>query len=171
MSAVPFEFEAPFTAEVIDHAATAFVRQYLFRKYGRWLVLACVVNAVGFFLALWLGANDPLVLAWVGAIVVLGPLYLVFVYVTYPGKFAARLKKLFLPSAHFSVSSESFGVRTSAGSATIPWSRVKSVLEFPSYLILVFSPFAFSVLPKAALPPEAYQILREKSSSRVVNQR
>jgi hypothetical protein len=164
MSTALVEFDVPFTAELIDDAATSFVRQYLFKRYGRWLMLACVINAIGFALAVWLGGNEPLVIAWLGVVALVGPAYLIFAYFFYPARFATRLKPRFLPTAHFSLSSEVFGIRTQAGIASLPWSRVKSVLHFPSYFILVLSPFAFCVLPKVGLPSEACEILLQRNA-------
>jgi len=161
------EFEVTYTADIIDRAAESFVRRYLFARYGRRLALACIINAVGLSLAFWLGGNEPVVLSLLAAIVVLGPLWLFVFYWAYPQRFARRLKERLLPTAHFTISSQCVRVRTSAGSASVPWSRVQAVLEFPAYVIVVFAPLVFSVLPSAGLPPEALEVLRTKGLARV----
>lgn len=173
MSATPIDFDSLFTAELIDDAATSFVRHYLLARYGLLFVLACIINAAGFALSLWLRGSGASGAAWMltqlfdGAVVILGPIYLAYVYFGYPRKFAARLKQRLLPTTHFSLSPEAFGVRTRQGSIIVPWARVKSILEFPSYFLLVLTPFAFTVIPKIGLPPEAFTDLEERGRTRV----
>jgi hypothetical protein len=99
MSASTIEFDSAFTSDLIDAASVSFVRGYLFRRYGRWLIAACLINAVGFGLVLWLGGNDGLVLAFITMIVVVGPAYLALFYFSYPRRFAERMKQRLMPRA------------------------------------------------------------------------
>lgn len=167
MSAEPVAFEAQYTSELIERAALAFVRQYLFRRYGRWLLLACIINAAGLALALGLGFREPAAVIGLIAIIVLGPLYLALVYLTYPAKFSGRLKQVLLPSAHFSMSVEKLQVRTNAGTVEVPWPGPGSLLERESFSLLALSPLAFVIFPTASLPPSGRAILQRQGSARV----
>lgn len=60
-SAVPLQLN--YDHELLEAAAKCYVRRY-FRGKGRWLLAACVVNALGFVAALALGAKFDLVMAW-----------------------------------------------------------------------------------------------------------
>jgi hypothetical protein len=164
MSAPPLEFDSVFTTDLIDEASISFVRGYLFHRYGRLLIAACLINAVGFAFALWLGATDALLMAFVAFIVVMGPVYFASFYFFYPRRFAERLKKYLMPSAHFSLDASALSISTKKGSGTVPWSAVKAVLKYPAYFILVLSPIAFSVIPKAGLPIDARRFLGEKGA-------
>jgi len=163
----PIDFDSPFAPELLDQASTDFVRGFLFKRYGAWLVVACVVNLIGFALVLWLGGANAASMVFLAGIAVLGPVYLFWTYHFQSARIATRLKQYWVPAAHFSLGESAFSVTTSGGSASVPWSRVKALLEFPAYFMLVFSPFAFIVLPKASLPEEGYKVVREKAAHAV----
>lgn len=162
MSTSAIKFDAAFTPDLIDAASVSFVRGYLFRRYGRWLIAACVINAVGFGLVLWLGGNDGFVLAFIALIVVVGPAYFAFFYFSYPRRFAERTKQRLLPSVRFSFGESTFGFTNSAGTGTLAWSGVQAVLDYSEYFLLVLSPIAFAVIPKAGMPVEALRLLEAK---------
>jgi hypothetical protein len=162
-------FDSMLTAELLDEASSSYVRQYLFKRYGRWLMVACIVNAAGFSLALWLGAMHGPEIAVFGLVVLFGPAYLLSAYFFYPRSIAKRLKQRFLPITRYSVTSTAVEVTTKAGNLSRPWPRLKPVLEFPSFFILCFSPllFFFIVVPKIALTSEALSILNERCARHV----
>ena len=165
MSASAIEFDAAFTPNLIDAASVSFVRGYLFRRYGRWLIAACLINAVGFGLVLWLGGNDILVLAFIAMIVVIGPAYLALFYFSYPRRFAERMKQRVMPRTHYSFSESVFGFTNNTGTGTVAWSDVKAVLDHSAYFLLVFSPIAFAVIPKVGMPVDALRLLEAKRTA------
>jgi hypothetical protein len=163
MSSQQFEFEVPYTDELIDHAAAAFVRDYLFHTYGRWLILACIINLAGFLAVLWLGGSKvQVMLAFIAAIAVLGPVGLARIWFAYPRKIAERIKQRFIPSATFSMTEHDLSLKTSLGYSKVSLSRVKALLELPACLVLVFSPFACLVIPTAALSADTDRFLRAR---------
>ena len=165
MSASTIEFASAFTTDLIDAASVSFVRGYLFRRYGRWLIAACLINAVGFGLVLWLGGNDGLVLSFIALIVVMGPAYLALFYFFYPRRIADRMKQRLMPRAHFSFNESMFGFTNDVGTGAMAWSGVKAVVDHPTYFLLVFSPIAFSVIPKAGMPVDALRLLEAKRTA------
>ena len=111
MPTQPVAFDAEYSPELIELAARTF-RDYLLKRYGPWLIAACIVNAVGLALSLWLGAKTDAILAGVVFIVVLGPVWLLYKYFVGPTQYAARLKR-FLPShGRVSVGSEAVSLVT-----------------------------------------------------------
>jgi hypothetical protein len=146
-------------------AATSFVRGYLFATYGKWLVLACAINAIGFSLVLWLGARGMAV--WLlGAIALLAPVWLADFYFRRPAKIAARAGRT-EPATRIALTPEDIEVTTRSGSASLSWSKVRAVVEAPSAFLLVLSPFAFLALPKGGMSQEAIALLEGRKSSNV----
>ena len=159
------EFEPEYTSAVLSSASTAFVRGYLFATYGKWLILACIINAAGFALVLWLGVRD--ISAWsVGALALLGPVWLAHFYFHYPARFAARATRA-EPATQIVLTPEKIEITTRSGSASFLWSKFRAVVEAPTAFLLVVSPFAFLPLPKQGLPPEATSFLEKRRSSNV----
>lgn len=155
-------FDAEYSPELIDEAGRAF-RDYLFRRYGPWLVAACLINAMGLALSLWLGLETGPVLWGVVFIVVIGPVWLAYEYLFEPHRYAARLKRVLPSRGRLSVDSEAVSLVVRGQESKLPWSLVKVVVETQAFFLLVVSPFAFTFVPKSGLPVEAYDTLRAKS--------
>ena len=164
---MPVEFEAQFTPELLDEGARAFVRQFLARRYGVWLGVACLINLAGFTLALSLGASGPM-LWFVGVVAIAGPAYLAWAYAFYSKRISERMQPHWLPLAHFTIGESELGVRTTSGTVSIPWVRVRAWLESASCIVLVLSPFAFVILPKSALSAQAHKTVSAKVPRYVV---
>ena len=159
------EFKPEYTPALLISSATALVRGYLFASYGKWLVVACVINAAGFTLGLWAGARG--VPVWVvGAIALLGPLWLANFYFRYPARFASRASGAGLVT-RIALTPEKIELTTKDGSASFSWSRFKAVVEAPTAFLLVLSPFAFLPLPKQGMPQEAISALTARKSRNV----
>ncbi len=165
MPAQPVTFDAEYSPELIEQAAHVF-RDYLFRRYGAWLVAACVVNAAGLALSLQLGAETGAALAAVVFVVVLGPMWLLYKYFVGPSQYAARLRGVLPTSGRMSVGPESVSLMVRGQEAAIPWSMVKLVVETEALFLLVLSPFACAFVPRAGLPVEAYEALHKRSRPR-----
>jgi hypothetical protein len=156
-------FRSLVTPDQLEEAGTHFVHSYLYRRYGRWALAACFVNIAGLALVIWLGGVSVLELSVLGFVAVVGPVFLLQVYLAYPRRFASSLKQRLIPPAEFFFTTATLGVRTQAGAAEIPWSRVHSVLELSSFYLVVLSPFAITVISKLSLPEEARQIIHAYS--------
>jgi hypothetical protein len=59
------------------------------------------------------------------------------------------------------IGSSGFGVAANWHACELPWSDVKTFLEFPEYFLLVISRLAFTVIPKADLPAASQDMIRE----------
>lgn len=167
MSTQHLAFEAAYSAELIEQAARAF-RDYRFRRYGPWLIAACLVNGLGFALLVWLdtwpGVHLGLLpMAGVGAVAAIGPIWLLYEYFLAPRRHAARLKAILPPDVRISLRPDVLGVFAKGKEAAIPWSRIRAVVETNALFLLVLSPVAFGFIPRAAMPMEAYEALRAKS--------
>jgi len=157
-----FGFEAAYDDAIIDNAAKTFVRR-LFRKYLWLLVVACILNIVGFVFVLILPGTSKVMTAAIGMLAALGPVYFPWAYLRLPKTFAAAMKQGLKPNAHLSVSSSSFTISAKGRSFSKPWTDLRAILEFPDYFLLVVAPLAFTFIPKKDTPPEAQQLIREAS--------
>src|SRR5690349_4486459 len=97
MNTVPVHTEVTYDAELLEAAARCFIKRY-FRGQGRWLLVACVVNAIGFAAGLALGANDSFSIAVMAFVVVIGPLYCAYLFALFPRRYAARAARLLVPT-------------------------------------------------------------------------
>jgi hypothetical protein len=163
MPTQPSAFDAEYSPDLIELAAYTF-RDYQFKRYGPWLISACIVNAVGLALSLWLGVTGAL-LAWVVFIVVIGPVWLLYKYFIAPSQYASKLKRNLPSHVPISVGSEAVSFVVRGQEATIPWSIVKAVVETQALFLLVLSPIASTFVPKSGLPIEAYDMLHSRSRS------
>jgi hypothetical protein len=160
-------FDVVYSPEIARRAAETF-RNYRWKRYGPLMVIACIVNAIGLSVALWLGAQPGAASTlFVGFVVVLGPLWLLYEHFVWPSRYASKLVRVLPPSGRVSVARDSIFFTTRRRDAEIPWSKIKGVLETQSAFILVLSPFAFVFIPRAGLPLDAYGALHARSQSKV----
>jgi len=161
---LPIRFEATYTSELIEGAAQAFIN-HLFRHQGRWLLAACVINALGFAAALWFGASNNLATAFAGLVVVVGPLYCIYLFTLFPRLYTARVSRFLVPTALVSLSASAIEISTKSRVVHVPWSSVKRVVAFPAYFLLVIFPLGmvFFVLPRTHIPPDADEVLAQRA--------
>ncbi len=167
MSTQHLLFEAAYPTELIEQAARAF-RDYRFRRYGPWLIAACLVNGLGFALLAWVGTwpgvhLDLLPMVGVGVIAAIGPIWLLYEYFVAPQRHAARLRAILPPYVRISLGPDALRVSAKGKEAAIPWPRIRAVVETNALFLLVLSPGAFGFIPRAAMPMEAYEALHAKS--------
>lgn len=158
-------FEAEYSGELIEQAGRAF-RDYLFRRYGPWLIAACLINAIGLALSVWLGAPPGPILWGVVFVVVVGPVWLLYEYFVEPHRYAARLKRVLPSRGRVSINSEAVSFLVRGQESKLPWSSVKVVVETQAFFLLIVSPFAFTFVPKSGLPVETYDTFRARSQAR-----
>jgi amino acid transporter len=93
MSTAQISFDAAFSAGTMRHAARLF-RDYQFKRYGLLLVVACLVNALGLFLAVSFGLPLGGTFWLVAFVVVIGPIWLAYKYFLGPRLHIAYLQRV-----------------------------------------------------------------------------
>jgi hypothetical protein len=161
----PIAFTAEYTDELVQHAARSF-RDYLFKRYGPLLIAACIVNALGLWLAHHFGAEVGVALLGVAFVVVLGPTWLLYEYLSIPSRYAVKLRRVLPPRSRVSLSVASVSLERQGQEAVLPWSLVKAVVETSAMFLLVVSPFAFTFVPRLGMPAAAYETLHARSRYR-----
>ena len=163
MEPSPDSAEVPYTDAVIEQATRSFISDTVKSPYGLAVIAASVANIIGFFVLVQLGLRDSSAVFFVGVVAMLGPFYLALLYLYYPGKISAQLKKRLQPSARIAISATGFEVAANDRMVKLPWTDIKRILEFPEYFILIFSTTrrAFTVIPKQGLPAASQQLIRD----------
>jgi hypothetical protein len=157
-------FDIRYTPDLIDQATRVF-RDYRFKRYGALLIAACVVNAVGFGLVVWLREERSLLaLLLLAFVVAVGPAWLLYEYFISPRRFAARLKRMLPDSARVAFAKQSISFAFDDQKVAVPWHDVKAVVETETLFLLVVSPFTFLLLPKSGVPPAVNKALHARSS-------
>ena len=159
----PMQAEVAYNRELLEAAAGCFIKQY-FRSQGRWLLVACVVNAIGLAAILALGAKASITIALVVVIVATGPLYCLYLLTLFPRRYASKAARFLVPTAQVSFTAATFEVSARDRVSRIPWTSIKEVWECPTAFLLVISQFAviFVVVPKSQLHQAAHEYLAGK---------
>ena len=156
-------FQATYSNELFAAAANA-LRNYQFRRYGRLLILCCVINALGFAAALWSGAPFSTGMKFIAFVVATGPLWLAYKYFLGPGIIAARLRSVMPAIGPVTVGPSSIVLPLRDGKQLdLPWSMVKVVQETESLFLLVVTPLWAYFVPKVAMPKELLDSLHTRA--------
>jgi hypothetical protein len=161
MSAATASFDATYSFDSFRQAGRAF-RDYQFKRYGPLMIAACVINALGFAIALWLGAKFDLAMYFITFVVVISPVWLLYEYVLGPRMYELKLKMVLAASGRVTVGPEAVSLPGQRGEIIFPWSMIKVVVERPDFFLLVLSPFSSYFVPRAGMPAMAYEVLHPK---------
>ena len=162
MSTSVISFNVVYSPEAAAQAAQAF-REYRFKRYGLLMIGASIINALGLFGALWLGAQPGTPsLLFVTGLVVLGPAWLLYQHYLWPTLHVSRLLRSLPSPGRVSLTSESLSIETRKQDAVFQWSSIKGVVETPATFLVVLYPFMFLFIPKVGIPVEAHDALRSK---------
>ena len=157
-------FEAQFSPESMIAASLAF-RDYLFKQYGRLLIVACLINAAGLAFVYWSGAERGLAFYSLTLILlVLCPAWLLYKYFVGPRLQAARLQLMMPPRGNVSVNEDFVALPGKDGrDRHFPWSKTK-VIEHASLFLLVPSPFFVYYVPKFGMPAVLQELFQAKAA-------
>jgi hypothetical protein len=159
-------FEVVYSRELLEDAARCFISKY-FRRDGRWLLPACVVNVIGIAAAIALGATETWMILGGTMVAVTGPLYCIYLFASFPKQYAANVTQTLAPRAELTFTDSTLEVLAKGKNAEIPWTSIKEVWECPAAFVLVFSQHGkvFAVIPKNDLPPLAHELLARKAGT------
>jgi hypothetical protein len=105
---------------------------------------------------------------WVGflaAIIVLVPAGVLAAYAAHWHHTVGRIRQMQVPMARFTLNESEIAVASEVGSATIPWSLIVEIWEFPEFWLLLLSKSYFVTLPTDGVSASALEFLRDKVRS------
>jgi YcxB-like protein len=139
------------TLRYTDHLVAQAVRFYWRRTVGIGLLFALALISV--FLAWRLIDGDrSWVVGLVGAVVLLGVLMPVVVYVTHYRNSMGKFREMANPTAELVASEDAITISSDRGSSTLRWDLVREVWRSESVWLLLLSKAQFVTLPRADLP-------------------
>jgi len=141
------------------------VRLYWWKTVGMGLIVAVALMTA--FLAWRLIDGDrSWVVGLVAAIVLLGVLMPVAVYVVHYRNSMGKFREMSQPTAELIADQEVITISSDRGSSALKWELVKEVWRFETLWLLLFSKAQFVTLPLADLPApmQAFILERVKAS-------
>jgi hypothetical protein len=157
-----------FVARYSEEIGRAAVQRFLLRRLWELLdfkfcaALLILIAYLGWLL--WTGNRSW----WVGlvaALIVLFPAVLLGAYAAHWRNTVGRIRQMQAPMARFTLSETDIAVASELGSATIPWSLVVEIWEYPELWLLLLSKSYFVTLPTEGVPVAALEFLRAKVRS------
>lgn len=135
------------------------VRGVLWRSL--WLWIGAPLGLIAGLVAYW-DDGPPELNGACAAVLILLPLFLLFIWRAHFKNTVGRFRSLDSPEADMVLDEAGLGVTSSLGAMTIPWSRFTEVWELPGFWMLFLSRAQFITLPLATVPEDAIGFLRGK---------
>lgn len=147
LTAMTYEATLVYSEPLIRKAVFGFWR----RTVGAGFLLALVVLAY-LLVFLVLRGDTSWRVGALGSVLALGLAMAVAVYVTHYRNAFRKFRELGEPRATLRAEESSFSMSSDLGTATIRWSAIQEVWQFPDVCLLLFSKAQFVTLPTACLP-------------------
>ncbi len=147
-----------YTESLMRRVVFAFWRRTVGVLFPLVLLAMAALIAIG---ASLYGMNWYLVV--LAAVVILGTLLVIAIFVTHYRHTLGRFRRLKSPSATLSVNRELFTVTSDLGSSTLKWHAVTELWRFPEFWLVMLSKAQFVTLPLSGIPAEMQQFIRERA--------
>ncbi|MES2889628.1 MAG: YcxB family protein [Pseudomonadota bacterium] len=142
---------------LLREAVLAFWRRTV--GVGYLVVLIALVLTLG---ALLVQGQRSWLVGMLATTVALGVAFAALLFAVHHRRALRKLREMGEPLATFRAEAASFTLSSGRGTATLPWSAVKALWQFPEVWLMLYSKAQFSTLPVACLSPEmrAYVVQR-----------
>ncbi len=154
---MPHEATLTYSESLLRSAALSFWR----RTLGLGFFVALSLLAVGIVVLRTQGAAGW-VLGALAAVLGMGVLFMVALYVVHSRRALGTFRKMGSPSATFRADDSSFTFSSHVGTTTLHWSAVAELWQFSDVWLMLYSKAQFSTLPTACVSPEMLRFVRER---------
>lgn len=137
------------------------VLSFWWRVVGAKFIVAVVLLSFGLAYGFSVGEKSWLMGIY-ATILFFAITFMVALYLIHYRNSIQKFKAMGNPQASLTLSTDSFSLSSGAGSATLPWSSVTEVWQFPDFWLFFFSKSQFSTLPIANLSPEIQTFIIER---------
>lgn len=96
------------------------------------------------------------------SILILGMLFMVALFFIHYRNSTQKLRAMGTPQAELIATHSSLSVSSGAGSASLPWSSVSEIWQFPTFWLLLFSKNQFATLPLADISAELREFMLQR---------
>jgi hypothetical protein len=137
---------------------------YWRRSFGVGFIVAYVVVALGLGTLVAQGMTswlDGVIVGVLGAVLALGGGMAAVVYFIHYRNSMRKFRAMGSPQAMFLVEELSFTLSSGIGTATLQWSAVKELWQFPGVWLLLYSKAHFTTLPLASMPPQMQDFVKQ----------
>jgi YcxB-like protein len=152
-------FEATCSDDVAYAAAKTLVGRHLRRFVGWKLVIASIINAGAFAVAIALGVRGWVAIV-MGLLIGASIIYWPFAYLFRPRKVARRVRNQYRSPVIVTADSARLQLTAQNRSVTLPWDDFREIAEYSGYFLLMRSASLGIVLPKQNMPPAAQELVR-----------
>ncbi len=154
---MPHAATLTFSDSIVRKATFAFWRRTV--GVGFPLVLV-VMAACGAYL--WSSGDRSWQIGVTGAVLVVGQVFLVALYVVHYRNGRQKLREMGTPTAEIAADDEGFTISSGIGSSTLKWSAVQTVWRFEGFWLVMFSKAQFMTLPLGDMAPEMQAYILER---------
>ena len=137
------------------------VNAFWWRVVG-WRFLVAELVVLASFVFLLRSGDRSWLVGVIGAVLALGALFVVAIYVVHYRSSVGRFRRMRTPEATFEPAADGFRVASDAGLAVIPWGQVRELWRFQDFWLVLLSPAQFMTLPTADLDEGVRSLLIEK---------
>ena len=146
-----------YTEPLLRQAVFAFWR----RSVGVGFAIALVVLALGLGALVVQGAGSWLVSA-LATVFLVGVVFATVLYVVHYRSSLRKFREMGNARATLRAEESSFTITSAIGTATLQWSAVKELWQFPGVWLLLYSKAQFTTLPLACLSPEMQSFVLQR---------
>ena len=146
-----------YTEPLLRQTVFAFWR----RSVGVGFVVALAIVAFGLSVLFAQGASSWLVAA-LATVFVIGIAFAAALYAVHYRNSLRKFREMGNARATLRAEESSFTITSAIGTATLQWSAVKELWQFPHVWLLLYSKAQFTTLPLACLSPEMQAFVRQR---------
>jgi hypothetical protein len=142
------------------------VRCFVFRAIGRQLgplffvAVAILIGCLVFMLA---KHDRGWAVGFIIATILFVAVFFAAIYVAHYRNTLGRFRQMKNPEARLSLGDAQFTLTSELGSATMPWSAITEIWQYPDFWLLLFSKSQFSVLPLGGIDEKVRAFITERA--------
>ena len=142
------------------------VRCFVFRAFRRqlgslfFIAMAILMGCLFFLIA---HQDRSWAVGFVIATILFVTVFFVAIYVAHYRNTLGRFRQMQNPEARLTLGEEQFTLTSDLGSATMPWSAITEIWQYPDFWLLLFSKSQFSVLPLNGVDEQVRAFITEKA--------
>jgi hypothetical protein len=149
-----------YTEPLLKRAVRCFVFRAIRRQLGPlfYIAVAILIGCLFFLIA---HHDRSWAVGFIMATILFVAVFFVTIYLAHYRNTVGRFHQMQNPEATLSLGEEQFTVTSELGSATMPWSAITEIWQYPDFWLLLFSKSQFSVLPIKGIDEQVRAFITE----------
>jgi len=146
-----------FSEPLIRRAVVAFWRRTI--GVGFFVALAILIVSLTYMVR---AGDRSWVVGVLASVLAMGVGFPVLFFVAHYRNSMAKLRAMGSPTASLIASESALSLSSGAGSASLPWSSVSELWQFPTFWLLLLSKAQFVTLPLSGITPDAQAFILQR---------